>query len=57
VPIAFVGFVVTLVFGFLGEAEGFPKWGMLAFSIGTLWAYWAYLALMVLLTRSSRGRD
>ncbi|HJV69427.1 hypothetical protein, partial [Ideonella sp.] len=34
VPIAFLGFFVTLVFGFLMGAPHFPKWGMLAFSIG-----------------------
>jgi len=57
VPIAFLSFIITLVFGFLAETEGFPKWGMLAFSVGTLWVYWAYLALLSFLTRLPRGRD
>ena len=29
----------------------FPKWGMLAFSIGTMWLYWLFLGLMSLFVR------
>ena len=51
VPLAFLGFVVTLVFGFLAGDPSFPKWGMLCFSVGMLWLYWLFLALMSLLLR------
>lgn len=51
VPIAMLGFLVTLLFGFLiGDAD-FPKWGMLAFSVGALWLYWLFLGLIRLLMR------
>src|SRR5438876_10487156 len=39
VPLAFLSFAVTLIFGFLIVDPRFPKWGMLAFSVGVLWAY------------------
>jgi heme/copper-type cytochrome/quinol oxidase subunit 4 len=48
VPIAFLGFLVTLVFGFLIGDPRFPRWGMLAFSVGTLMLYWLFLGLMSL---------
>ncbi|MEJ8859576.1 hypothetical protein WKW79_33795 [Variovorax robiniae] len=48
VPIAFLSFFVTLIFGFLIGDPRFPRWGMLAFSIGTLMLYWLFLALMSL---------
>jgi hypothetical protein len=48
VPIAFLSFVVTLFFGFLIGDPRFPRWGMLAFSIGTLMLYWLFLGLMSL---------
>ncbi|MEJ8851881.1 hypothetical protein [Variovorax rhizosphaerae] len=48
VPIAFFSFVVTLIFGFLIGDPRFPRWGMLAFSIGTLMLYWVFLAVMSL---------
>jgi hypothetical protein len=51
VPLAFLGFLVTLVFGFLMGDPRFPKWGMLAFSVGALWLYWLFLALASLLMR------
>ena len=51
VPLAFAAFLVTLVFGFLIGDPHFPRWGMLAFSIGLLWTYWLFLALMGLLLR------
>lgn len=48
VPIAFLGFAVTLVFGFLIGDPRFPRWGMLAFSIGSLMLYWLFLGVMSL---------
>ncbi|RZL85515.1 MAG: hypothetical protein EOP82_32510 [Variovorax sp.] len=48
VPIAFLSFVVTLIFGFLIGDPRFPRWGMLAFSVGTLMLYWLFLGLMSL---------
>jgi hypothetical protein len=46
VPLAFLSFLVTLVFGVLMHAPRYPVWGMLLFSVGLLWAYWLYLALL-----------
>lgn len=57
VPLAFLSFVVTLLFWFLIGDPRFPKWGMLAFSIGALWLYWVFLALMRVLMRRSRHGD
>lgn len=57
VPLAFLGFLVTLVFGFVAESPGFPKWGMLAFSVGCLLLYWLYLGLMSLFMRLPRDID
>ena len=34
VPISYLGFLVTLVFGFLIGDPRFPRWRMLAFSVG-----------------------
>lgn len=48
VPIAFLGFLVTLVFGFLIGDPRFPRWGMLGFSVGALMLYWLFLGLMSL---------
>ncbi|MDN4592064.1 hypothetical protein DBA29_26640 [Xenophilus aerolatus] len=48
VPVALLGFLVTLVFGFLIGDANFPRWGMLAFSVGALVLYWLYLGLMSL---------
>ena len=48
VPIAFLGFLVTLIFGFLIGDPRFPRWGMLAFSLGALMLYWLFLGLMSL---------
>lgn len=53
VPIAMLGFVVTLLFGFLIGDPAFPKWGMLAFSMCALWLYWLFLGLIRLLMRLS----
>lgn len=54
VPLAFLGFVVTLLFGFAMDAPNFPKWGMLAFSVGALLLYWLYLGAMSLFMRLPR---
>lgn len=48
VPVALLGFLVTLIFGFLIGDPNFPRWGMLAFSVGALVLYWLYLGLMSL---------
>lgn len=57
VPVAFLSFLVTLVFGFAMGDENFPRWGMLAFSVGTLCLYWLFLALMSLVMRWPRAHD
>lgn len=51
VPLAFLGFVVTLIFGFMMGSPGFPRWGMLAFSVGLILVYWLFLGLMSLFMR------
>ncbi len=51
VPLAFLGLCVTLLFGFAMGDPHFPKWGMLALSIGMLWVYWLYLGLIALVMR------
>jgi hypothetical protein len=51
VPLAFLSFFVTLVFGFLLGSPGFPKWGMLLFSVAALLLYWVYLGITILLMR------
>ena len=48
VPVAFLSFLVTMIFGFLLGDPRFPRWGMLAFSVGALVLYWLYLGLMSL---------
>lgn len=48
VPVAFLGFLVTVIFGFLIGDPRFPRWGMLGFSVGALVLYWLYLWLMSL---------
>lgn len=48
VPLAFLSFWVTLLFGFLIGDPRFPRWGMPAFSVGALVLYWLYMALMSL---------
>jgi hypothetical protein len=57
VPVAFLSFLVTLVFGFAMGDENFPRWGMMAFSVGTLCLYWLFLALMTLVLRWPRAND
>jgi hypothetical protein len=57
VPIAFLGFLVTLIFGFLIGDPRFPRWGMLAFSVGALMLYWLFLGLMSLFMTLPPGHD
>jgi hypothetical protein len=58
VPVAFLSFLVTLIFGFLIGDARFPRWGMLAFSVGALMLYWLYLGLMSLfMTLPSHDQD
>jgi hypothetical protein len=49
-------FAITVLFGFVGHAPHFPKWGMLAFSIGCVLVYWVFLFVMLLVMGGSRGR-
>lgn len=48
---AFLGFLVTVIFGFMLDSPHFPKWGMLGMSVGALVVYWLYLGLMGLFMR------
>lgn len=57
VPLAFLSFAVTMVFGFMIGDPRFPKWGMLAFSVGVLWLYWLFVSLMSLVVRGPRGKN
>lgn len=57
VPIAFLSFVVTLIFGFLIGDPRFPRWGMLTFSVGTLMLYWLFLGVMSLFMTLPRSHD
>lgn len=52
--LAFGGFMVTLVFGFLMGDPDFPKWGMLAMSVSFVLLYWLYLFIMSLFMRLPR---
>jgi hypothetical protein len=54
-PLAFGCFAMSLLFGLLLHAPGFPTWGMFALSIGLLWVYWLYLAVMMGLGGVRRG--
>ena len=57
VPIAHLGFAVTMIFGFFIGDPRFPKWGMLALSVGALWLYWLFVAFMSLVVRGLRGKN
>ena len=57
VPLAVLSFAVTVIFGFLIGDPRFPRWGMLAFSIGALWMYWLFLALMSFVVGGGRGKN
>jgi len=56
VPLAFLSFGVTVVFGFLIGDPRFPKWGMLTFSVGTLWLYGLFVVVTSLIVGRSRGQ-
>jgi hypothetical protein len=57
VPLAVLSFAVTLIFGFLIGDPRFPRWGMLAFSVGALWMYWLFLAVMSFVVGGGRGKN
>lgn len=56
VPLAFLSFVVTLVFGFVVGDPRFPRWAMLGFSVGFLVLYWLYLGLLMWFVRAPASR-
>jgi hypothetical protein len=56
VPLAFLSFGATVVFGFLIGDPRFPKWGMLAFSVGALWLYGLFVVVTSLIVGRSRGQ-
>ena len=56
-PIVWIVLAVTLSFGFLIGDPRFPRWGMLAFSVGALWLYWLFVALLILIVRGPRGTN
>ena len=51
VPLAYLTFLVTLLFGFVLHAPNFPRWGMLVFAIALFLLYWAFLGVMSLFMR------
>jgi hypothetical protein len=57
VPLAFLGFLVTLVFGFMMGSPGFPRRGMLACCVGLILVCWLFLGLMSLFMRLPRDYD
>jgi hypothetical protein len=57
VPLGFLSFVFTLVFGFLLHAPHFPKWGMLVFSVSVMLLYWLFLSFMSLFMRLPSYRN
>jgi hypothetical protein len=57
VPLAFLSFVMTLIFGFMIGAPNFPKWGMLIFSVSLVLVYWLFLGLMSLFMRLPPDHD
>jgi hypothetical protein len=56
VPLAFLSFMVTLVFGFVVGDPKFPRWAMLGFSVGCLILYWLYLGLLMWFVRAPASR-
>ena len=56
---ASLGMFVTIVFGFLIGAEGFPKWIMLGMSVGCFLALGAFYGIMSIFCRAckSSSRD
>ena len=55
--LATLGMLVTLVFGFLIGAEGFPKWFMLGMSVGCFLLLGAYYRVTSIFGNVGRGRD
>ncbi|MBS0448531.1 MAG: hypothetical protein JSR59_21630 [Proteobacteria bacterium] len=55
-PVAFLGLLVTLFFGFVVHDPHFPRWGMLAMSVGALCLYWLFVIVVVAVTEGGRGR-
>ena len=55
--LATLGIFVTIVFGFLMGAEGFPKWLMLGMSVGCFLALGAYYWVMSILGNVSDTRE
>ena len=52
-----LGMFVTIVFGFLIGAEGFPKWFMLGISVGCFLLLGAYYVVMSIFGNVSDTRD
>jgi NADH dehydrogenase FAD-containing subunit len=55
--LATLGMFVTIVFGFLMGAEGFPKWIMLGLSVGCFLLLAAYYGVMSIFGNVSGTRD
>lgn len=55
--LASLGMFVTIVFGFLIGAEGFPKWFMLGLSVGCFILLGAYYGVMRIFGNVSNERD
>ena len=51
------GMIVTIVFGFLIGAEGFPKWFMLGFSVSCFFLLGTYYGVMSIFGNVSNTRD
>ena len=57
VPLTFLGFVSTLLFGFLRHTPGYPRWGMLTLSVSLLLVYWLVLWTMSLFVHLPANHD
>jgi hypothetical protein len=57
ITVASLGMIVTIVFGFLIGAEGFPKWFMLAMSVSFFLLLAAYYGVMNIFGNVSDTRD
>ena len=55
--VASLGMFVTIVFGFLIGAEGFPKWLMLGMSVGCFLVLGTYYGVMSIFGNVSDSRD
>ena len=56
-PLATLGMFVTIVFGFLIGAEGFPKWFMLGMSVGCFLVLAAYYWVMSIFGNVGNNHD